>query len=178
MVHHYYLQEAKKKAQIQKDKALNSKPSVITHAKIPNTANDSKPKPMNSYQQHRNWPPSMSSRVSNRAVNIAEPPRNSKPFLNSNNLACPTCKKCIYTANHDACILKYLSEVNSHASTHKKDAQYLKTTKRYIPVEKKSDYKKPGRQIPTGQRFSPNKTSAVYMTTTPPISVLHGNQRV
>ncbi|GKA11033.1 hypothetical protein Tco_0690466 [Tanacetum coccineum] len=128
--------EAKKNAQIQKDKALNSKPSVITHAKIPNTANDSKPKPMNSYQQHRNWPPSMSSRVSNRAVNIAEPPRNSKPFLNSNNLACPTCKKCIYTANHDACILKYLSE------------------------------------IPIGQRFSPNKTSAIYVKTTPPRSGL------
>ncbi|GJX02925.1 hypothetical protein Tco_0188841 [Tanacetum coccineum] len=66
----------------------------------------------------------MSSRVSNKVFNIAEPPRNSKPFLNSKNLACATCKKCIYRANHDACILKYLSE-----------------------------------------RFSPNKTSIVYMKT-------------
>ncbi|GJU51947.1 hypothetical protein Tco_1221502 [Tanacetum coccineum] len=54
MVHNYYLEEAKKKAQLQKDKALNSKPSVITSAKLPNTANGSKPKPRNSYQQPRN----------------------------------------------------------------------------------------------------------------------------
>nr|GEV19916.1 hypothetical protein [Tanacetum cinerariifolium] len=52
----------------------------------------------------------MNSRVSNKVVNIAEPPRNSKPFLISINLACPTCKKCIYRANHDACIFQYLSE--------------------------------------------------------------------
>nr|GEV76180.1 hypothetical protein [Tanacetum cinerariifolium] len=105
-----------KKAQIQKEQDLNSKPSVIIPAKLPNTANGSKPKPKNSYQQPRNWPPSMSSRVSNKAVNIAEPPRNSKPFLSYKNLACPTCKKCIYNSNHEACILQYLFEVKSHAT--------------------------------------------------------------
>ncbi|GJY09890.1 hypothetical protein Tco_0378075 [Tanacetum coccineum] len=87
MVHNYYLEEAKKKRQIQKEQALNSKPSVLKSARLPNTANGSKPKPRNSYQQPRNCPPSMSSRVSNKVVNIAEPPRNSKPFLNSKNLA-------------------------------------------------------------------------------------------
>ncbi|GJS72059.1 hypothetical protein Tco_0704900 [Tanacetum coccineum] len=109
MVHNYYLEEAKKKAQLQKDKALNSKPKK---------------------------------------------PRNQKPFLKSNDLACPTCKKCIYTANHDACILKYLFEVNSRAYAQKKDAQSYKTTKRYIPVGKKSDSKKPGRQIPNKTTWS------------------------
>ncbi|GJR36443.1 hypothetical protein Tco_1212127 [Tanacetum coccineum] len=78
----------------------------------------------------------MSSRVSNRTINIAEPPRNQKPFLNSKDMACPTCKKCIYSANHDECILKYLS------------------------------------QIPIGQKFSPNKSSNVYLKTTPPRSGL------
>nr|GEY68144.1 hypothetical protein [Tanacetum cinerariifolium] len=38
MFHNYYLEEAKKKAQLQKDKALNSKPSVITPGRLPNTA--------------------------------------------------------------------------------------------------------------------------------------------
>ncbi|GKC83107.1 hypothetical protein Tco_1138824 [Tanacetum coccineum] len=114
----------------------------------------------------------MSSRVSNRTVNIAEPPRNQKTFLKSKDLACPTCKKCIYSANHDECILKYLSKVNSRASAQKKDAQSHKTTKRYIPVEKKSDSKNHGRQIPIGQRFSPNKSSNVYLKTTPPRSGL------
>ncbi|GJS59939.1 hypothetical protein Tco_0654723 [Tanacetum coccineum] len=114
----------------------------------------------------------MSSRVSNRTVNTAEPPRNQKSFLKSKHLAYPTCKKCIYSANHDECILKYLSKVNSHASAQKKHAQSHKTTKRYIPVEKKSDSKNHGRQIPIGQRFSPNKSSNVYMKTTPPRSGL------
>nr|GEW08479.1 hypothetical protein [Tanacetum cinerariifolium] len=71
MVHNYYLEEAKKKAKIQKDKAFNTKPSVQNSARLPNTTNSSKQKPQNSNQQPRNWLPSMSSRVSNRAA----PPR-------------------------------------------------------------------------------------------------------
>ncbi|GJW08144.1 hypothetical protein Tco_1570567 [Tanacetum coccineum] len=155
-----------------KIKALNTKPSVQQSARLPNTANGNKPKPRNFNQQPRNWPPSMSSRVSNRIVNIAEPPRNQKTFLKSKDLACPTCKKCIYSANHDECILKYLSKVNSRASAQKKDAQSHKTTKRYMPVEKKCDSKKHDRQIPIGQKFSPNKSSNVYLKTTPPRSGL------
>nr|GEY26454.1 hypothetical protein [Tanacetum cinerariifolium] len=42
---------------------------------------------------------------------MKEPPRNQKTFLKSKDLAYPTCKKCIYSANHDDCILKYLSKV-------------------------------------------------------------------
>ncbi|GKC28965.1 hypothetical protein Tco_1036259, partial [Tanacetum coccineum] len=83
MVHNCYLEEAKKKAQLQKDKALNPKLSVITPARLPNTANGSKLKPRNSYQQPRNWPPSMSSQVTNKAVHIAKKPRNRNPFLKS-----------------------------------------------------------------------------------------------
>ncbi|GJZ53714.1 hypothetical protein Tco_0608599 [Tanacetum coccineum] len=93
MVHNYYLEEAKKKAQLQKDKALNTKPCVQQSPRLPNTTNVNKLKPRNFNQQPRNWPPSMSSRVSNRTVNIAEPPRNQKTFLTSKDLACPTCKK-------------------------------------------------------------------------------------
>ncbi|GJQ92533.1 hypothetical protein Tco_0003672 [Tanacetum coccineum] len=103
IVHNYYLEEAKKKAQLQKDKALNTKPSVQQSVRLPNTANGNKPKPSNFNQQPRNWPPSMSSRISNRTVNIEEPHRNQKTFLKSKYLACPTCKKCIYSANHDEC---------------------------------------------------------------------------
>ncbi|GJX16128.1 retrovirus-related pol polyprotein from transposon TNT 1-94, partial [Tanacetum coccineum] len=114
----------------------------------------------------------MSSRVSNRTVNTTKPPKNQKTFLKSKDLACLTCKKFIYSANHDECILKYLSKVNSRISAQKKDAQSHKTTKRYIPIEKKSDSKNHGRQIPIGQRFSPNKSSNVYLKTTPPRSGL------
>ncbi|GJW41810.1 hypothetical protein Tco_0070609 [Tanacetum coccineum] len=120
MVHNYSIEEAKKKAQLQKDKALNTKPSVQKSGRLPNTANANKLKPRNFNQQPRNWPPSISSRVSNRTVNTAEPPRNQKPFLKSKDLACPTCKKCIYSENHDECILKYLLKVNSRVSDRKR----------------------------------------------------------
>ncbi|GJW57659.1 hypothetical protein Tco_0104390 [Tanacetum coccineum] len=52
MVHNYYLEKAKKSAQLQKDKDVNGKPSMIDPARLPNTANGCKPKP-------RNWQASM-----------------------------------------------------------------------------------------------------------------------
>nr|GEX25533.1 copia protein [Tanacetum cinerariifolium] len=136
MVHDYNLDESKNKAQLHKDKALNPKPSVITPARLPNTASGIQPTPRNYNEQTRNWPLLMSSRVTKKDVHITVKPRNQNHFLKSKDLACPTCKKWIYTANHDACILKDLFE------------------------------------IAIRQRFSPNKSSAVYVKTTPPISGL------
>ncbi|GJY44373.1 hypothetical protein Tco_0432586 [Tanacetum coccineum] len=164
MVHNYYLEKAKKSAQLQKDKEVNGKPSMIDPARLPNTANGCKPKP-------RNWQASMSSRVSNKDVHLGEH-RKQKPFLKFNELQCPTCKKCLYNANHDECVLEYLSRLNPRASTQNKDAKSHKTTKRYMPVEKSSASKKPERQIPTGHRFSNKKTTTVPEKTMNPRSCL------
>ncbi|GJY83075.1 hypothetical protein Tco_0496451 [Tanacetum coccineum] len=99
-------------------------------ARLPTTADRIKPKPRTFNQQPRNWQPFMSSHVSNRNVKIAKPPRNQKPFLKSKDLACPTCKKCIYSANHDECILKYLSKIpiGQIFSANKCSIVFLKTT--------------------------------------------------
>ncbi|GJU13087.1 hypothetical protein Tco_1135483 [Tanacetum coccineum] len=132
--------------------------------KITNTANGCKPKP-------RNWQASMSSRVSNKDVHLGEH-RKQKPFLKFNDLQCPTCKKCLYSANHDECVLEYLSRLNPRASAQNKDAKSHKTTKRYMPVEKSSASKKPERQIPTGHRFSNKKTTTVPEKTMNPRSCL------
>ncbi|GJW76600.1 hypothetical protein Tco_0138282 [Tanacetum coccineum] len=147
MVHNYYLEKAKKSAQLQKDKEVNGKPSMIDPARLPNTANGCKPKP-------RNWQASMSSRVSNKDVHLGEH-RKQKPFLKFNDLQCPTCKKCLYSANHDECVLEYLSKLNPRASAQIKDAKSHNTTKRYVPVEKTSESKKPERLIPKGHRWVP-----------------------
>ncbi|GJT37367.1 hypothetical protein Tco_0937232 [Tanacetum coccineum] len=53
-------------------------------------------------------------------------------------------------------------EVNSRANI-----QSHKTRNNNKPVEHKSHIRKPGRQIFTGHRFSPNKSSAVYEKTSP-----------
>ncbi|GKA63950.1 hypothetical protein Tco_0763556 [Tanacetum coccineum] len=98
--------------------------------------------------------------------------RETKPFLKFNDLQCPTCKKCLYSANHDECVLEYLSRLNPRASAQNKDAKSHKTTKRYMPVEKSSASKKPERQIPTGHRFSNKKTTTVPEKTMNPRSCL------
>nr|GEV42163.1 hypothetical protein [Tanacetum cinerariifolium] len=54
----------------------------------------------------------------------------------------------------------------SHSGRKKSGAQSYKITRRYIPLEKNRS-KKPERQIFPGQKFSPNKTSIVYVKTPP-----------
>ncbi|GKA36417.1 hypothetical protein Tco_0722908 [Tanacetum coccineum] len=63
----------------------NSRPSVMPFATSQCTANGSKPKPMINNQKLRNWPASKSS------------------------------YKCVFNANHDDCVTKFLNEVNSRA---------------------------------------------------------------
>ncbi|GJS69911.1 hypothetical protein Tco_0702752 [Tanacetum coccineum] len=147
-----------------RNKDVNEKPYDYDPARLPNTANGCKPKP-------RNWQASMSSRVSNKDVHLGEH-RKQKPFLKFNDLQCPTCKKCLYNANHDECVLEYLSRLNPRASAQNKDAKSHKTTKRYMHVEKSSASKKPERQIPTGHRFSNKKTTTVPEKTMNPRSCL------
>ncbi|GJW15062.1 retrovirus-related pol polyprotein from transposon TNT 1-94 [Tanacetum coccineum] len=97
----------------------------------------------------------------------AEHSRNSGSFSDSKHFVCSTCKKCVFNANHDACITKFLNEVNSRAKV-----QSYKTRNSNKPVEPKSHTQKPGRQIVTGHRFYPNKSSAVHEKTNTPRSGL------
>ncbi|GKD07011.1 hypothetical protein Tco_1186696, partial [Tanacetum coccineum] len=164
MVHNYYLVEARKKTQ---DKNKNSKTSVIPSAKLKHTANGSKPKLRSTNQITRNWPASKSSCVTITAVHIANHSRNSRSFSDSKHFVCLTCQKCIFNVSHDACITKLLKEVNSHAKK-----QSHKTRNKNKPVEQKSHTQKLEWRISTGQKFSPNKTYAVYEKTTSPRSCL------
>ncbi|GJZ13095.1 hypothetical protein Tco_0548325 [Tanacetum coccineum] len=131
------------------------------------TTNGSKPKPRINNQKSRNWPASKSSCVMTKTVPIAEHSRNSRSFSDSKHFVCSTCQKCVFNANHDSCVTKFLNEVNSRAKVPSN-----KTTKRYIPVEQTSLAKKPERQIPIGHRFSIKKTSVVHEKTITPRSCL------
>ncbi|GJV44808.1 hypothetical protein Tco_1429344 [Tanacetum coccineum] len=68
--------------------------------------------------------------------------------------------------------LEYLSKLNPRASAQIKDAKSHNTTKRYVPVEKTSESKKPERLIPKGHRFSHKKTTTVPEKTRTPRSCL------
>ncbi|GJZ44480.1 hypothetical protein Tco_0591735 [Tanacetum coccineum] len=157
MVHNHYLEEAKKKTQ---ESSRNSEPSVMPSARSQSTTNGSKPKPRINNQKSRNWPASKSSCVTTKTVPIAEHSRNSRSFSDSKHFVCSTCQKCVFNANHDSCVTKFLNEVNSRAKVPSN-----KTTKRYIPVEQTSFAKKPERQIPIIHRSSIKKTFVVHEKT-------------
>ncbi|GKF08523.1 hypothetical protein Tco_0042747 [Tanacetum coccineum] len=100
-------------------------------------------------------------------VSLVDHSRNSRSFSDSKHFVCSTCHKCVFNANHDNCITKFLKEVNSHAKV-----QSPKTRNNTKPVGPKSHTQKPCRQIAIGQRFSPKKSSAVHEKPNTPRSCL------
>ncbi|GJR63040.1 hypothetical protein Tco_1505202 [Tanacetum coccineum] len=86
-------------------------------------------------------------------------------------------EQCLYSANHDECVLEYLSRLNPRASAQNKDAKSHNTKRRYVPVEKTSESKKPERLIPKGHRFSHKKTTTVPEKTRTPRSCLRRSKQ-
>ncbi|GJX17280.1 hypothetical protein Tco_0218112 [Tanacetum coccineum] len=164
MVHNHYLEEAKKKTQ---EISKNSEPSVMPSVRLESTANGSKPKPRINNQKYKNWPTSKHSCVTTKIVPISEHSRNFRNFSDSKYFVCSTCQKCLFNANHDSCVTKFLNKVNSRAKVPSN-----KTTNRNKPVEQTSVAKKPERQIQKGHRFSIKKTSVVHEKTITPRSCL------
>ncbi|GJY06370.1 putative nucleotidyltransferase, ribonuclease H [Tanacetum coccineum] len=159
MVHNHYLDEARKKTQ---ERDINSKTSVTSSARFQSIADDSKPKPRRNIQTPRSLHVSKSSCVIITVVPKADHSKSSSSFSDSKKFVCSTCHKCVFNANHEACITKLLKEVNSCAKI-----QSHKTKNSNKPIDQKSHTQKPNRQIFTGHGFSPNKTSDVYEKTSP-----------
>jgi hypothetical protein len=68
MYKNYDLEKARKKALLQKDGILGSKPRVMPSTVVQNTASSSKPKPRSTQQTNRNWIASKSSCINNHVV--------------------------------------------------------------------------------------------------------------
>ncbi|GKA24467.1 hypothetical protein Tco_0710500 [Tanacetum coccineum] len=131
-------------------------------ARFQSTVDGSKQQPRSNNQSTRSLPKSKSSYVTITVVPKANHSRNSSSFSHSKHFVCSTCQKYVFNANHDACITKILKEVNSRAKI-----QSHMTRNSNKLVDQKSHTQKPGRQIITGHRFSPNKTSVVYEKKSP-----------
>ncbi|GJZ37229.1 hypothetical protein Tco_0583420 [Tanacetum coccineum] len=76
-------------------------------------------------------------------------------------------KKCVFNANHDDCITKFLKEVNTRATV-----QSPKSRNNIKPVEKITNVIKPKRWISRGYRVSPNKSFDVHEKPNTPRSCL------
>ncbi|GJW52250.1 retrovirus-related pol polyprotein from transposon TNT 1-94, partial [Tanacetum coccineum] len=86
-------------------------PSARTH----HTSNSCKPKPRLNNQTSKNWLASKSGDVTLKAMQKEDHSRNPSSFLDSKNLVCSRCHKCVFNENHDACVTKLLKEVDSRA---------------------------------------------------------------
>ncbi|GJS96443.1 hypothetical protein Tco_0803411 [Tanacetum coccineum] len=145
MVHNHYLDKASKKTQ---EIDRNSKTSMMPSARFQSTADGSKPKPRSTNHSTRSLHVSKSSCITKEAMPIANHSKNSNSFIDYRHFICSTCHKCVFNANHDACIIKFLKEVNSRAKI-----QSNKTRISNKPIEQKSHTQNPVRQIFTGHRF-------------------------
>nr|GEV67630.1 hypothetical protein [Tanacetum cinerariifolium] len=164
MARNYYLEEGKKKTQ---DKNKNLKPREMPSAKTHHTPNACTPKPRINNQTSRNWPASKSCEETLKARQKAYHSRNPSLFLDFKHFVCSTCQKCVFNANHDACITKFLEEVNSCAKI-----KPNKTRNSNKPIDPTSYTQKPGRKIITGHSFSPNKSCVLHEKTKTPRSCL------
>nr|GEW29565.1 reverse transcriptase domain-containing protein [Tanacetum cinerariifolium] len=164
IVHNHYLEEAKKKTQ---ECSRNSEPSLMPSFRSQSTTIGSKPKPRINNQNSRNWHASKNNFVMTKTVPLAETSRNSRNFSDSKHFVCSTCQKCVFDANHDSCLTKFLKEVNSRAKV-----PSIKITNRKKPVEQISIPNKQERPIPIGHRFSIKNTSVVQKKTMTPRSCL------
>ncbi|GKC77763.1 hypothetical protein Tco_1128537 [Tanacetum coccineum] len=156
MVHNHYLDEARKKTQ---ERDRNSKINVMPSARFQSTADGFKPKPRSTNHSTRSLPLSKSSCVTIAAVPIANHSKNSNSFLDSKHFVCSTCHKCVFNANHDACITKLLKEffTGNRFSPNKTSVVYEKTSSRSdIRWKPKGRiFKSVGlRWIPTGKLFN------------------------
>ncbi|GJV29513.1 hypothetical protein Tco_1385961 [Tanacetum coccineum] len=155
MVHNHYLDEARKKTQ---ERDRNSKTNVIPSARFQSTADGSKPKPRSTNHSTRSLPVSKSSCVTITAVPKADHSKSSSSFLDSKHFVCSTCHKCVFNANHDACITKLLKEIftRHRFSPNKTFVVYEKTSPRSNLMLKPTGriFKSVGlRWIPTGKLF-------------------------
>ncbi|GKD30485.1 retrovirus-related pol polyprotein from transposon TNT 1-94 [Tanacetum coccineum] len=134
---------------------------------LQNTTNDSTQKPRSNNQTSRSFPVSKSSGVTSNSVPLVDLSRNSSSFSDSKHFVCLTCQKCVFNANHDACLTKFLKEVNSRIKV-----QSPKTRNNIKPVEMITNVIKPKKWISKGYRISPNKSSTVHEKPNTPRSCL------
>ncbi|GJS89230.1 hypothetical protein Tco_0771866 [Tanacetum coccineum] len=167
MAHNHYLEEARKRTQ---ERNRNSRPSVMHTTSLQNTANGSKPNPRSNNQISKSLHVSKSSCEMSNAVLLVDHSRNSSSFFDSKHFVCSTCHKCVFNANHDNCITKFLKEVDSHAK--------IAIRQRFSPKKSSIVHEKPNtprsclrwkptgrifkiaglRWIPTGKMFTDNTT--------------------
>ncbi|GJY78351.1 hypothetical protein Tco_0484152 [Tanacetum coccineum] len=110
MAHNHYLEESRKKIQ---ERIRNLKSSVMHTTSLQINTNGRKQKPRSNNQTSMSLLVPKSSGVTSNSMPLVDHSRNSSSFSDSKYFVCSTCQKCVFNANHDVCLTKFLKEVNS-----------------------------------------------------------------
>nr|GEX36147.1 hypothetical protein [Tanacetum cinerariifolium] len=120
--------------------------------RVDNTAKTRRPQPKSNIKNDRVPSTSKSSCTQNKEVQVEEHLRNlllskNKKHMSSecNNVklairnaksevVCAICKKCLITANHDVCVLKYVNDMNSRGKKQKVNVSNTKNQKKQKPM--------------------------------------------
>ncbi|GJY16807.1 retrovirus-related pol polyprotein from transposon TNT 1-94 [Tanacetum coccineum] len=111
-------------------KDVNSDSNGLSSIGIDNTAKTNSPQPRSNTKNDRIPSASKSSCIKNKEVELAI--RNDK-----SEVVCAMCKQCLFTINHDVCVLNYVSDMNSRGKKQKANVSYTENQKKQKPEVKK-----------------------------------------
>ncbi|GJT10742.1 retrovirus-related pol polyprotein from transposon TNT 1-94 [Tanacetum coccineum] len=118
-------------------KAANSDSNGFSSTRVDITTKTRRPQHMSNTKNDRVSSASKSSRIKNKEVEVEDHPRNLLLYKNKKHMSsecnniklaiqndkseivCAMCKQCLITANHDACVLNYLNDMNSRSKKQK-----------------------------------------------------------
>nr|GEX62158.1 integrase, catalytic region, zinc finger, CCHC-type, peptidase aspartic, catalytic [Tanacetum cinerariifolium] len=140
-------------------KDINSDSNGLSSTGVDNTAKTRRPQRRSNTKNDRVPSTSKNSFIKNKEVEVEEHHRN---FLLSKNkkhmpsecnniklairndkseVVCAMCKQCLFTSNHDVCMLKYVNAMNSCGDKHSVNVSKTSNKRKHKPTSKKSKKK-------------------------------------
>ncbi|GJX89893.1 integrase, catalytic region, zinc finger, CCHC-type containing protein [Tanacetum coccineum] len=136
-------------------KDVNSDSNGLSSTGVDNTAKTRRPQPRINTKTDRVPSTSKSSCIKNKEVKVEEHPRNLLLYKNKKHMSsecnnimiaiwndkfevvCAMCKQCLITANHDVCVLKYVTDMNSYGDKHSANVSKTANKRKHKPKGKK-----------------------------------------
>ncbi|GJW99162.1 hypothetical protein Tco_0180970 [Tanacetum coccineum] len=137
-------------------KDVNSDLNGLSFTGVDNTAKTRRPHPRSNTKNDRVPSASKSSCITNKDVKVEERPRNLLLSKNKKHMSfecnniklairndksevvCVVCKQWLITSNHDVCVLKYVTDMNSCGDKHSANVSKTANKRKHKPKGKKS----------------------------------------
>ncbi|GKA59358.1 hypothetical protein Tco_0758671 [Tanacetum coccineum] len=136
-------------------KDVNSNSNGLSSTGVDITTKTKRPQPRSNTKNDRLPFTSKSSCINNKEAEVEEHHRNLLFFKNKKHMSsecnniklvirndksavvCAMCKQCLFTANHDVCVLNYVNDMNSRDNKHSANVSKIVNQKKHKPQVKK-----------------------------------------